>query len=93
MTRRIVAADVTRQLTCAGHTYADGAATWRAGFRTAQASPRTVRIHHDGPDEAARLNEYADHLRASGYTVTTERPAGKRPRIRVTFTAPEEPRL
>ncbi|NED73350.1 hypothetical protein G3I51_13555 [Streptomyces sp. SID9944] len=47
-------------------------------------SPRTVRIWHDGPDEQRHLDQYATVLRALGYTVTAERPKGRRPRVRVT---------
>lgn len=84
MTRRIHAFDLTRLLSKAGHTHADSGTEWVPGFRVAQASPRTSRVHHDGPDEVAHLHQYAAVLRAAGYTVTPERPARKRPRLRVT---------
>jgi hypothetical protein len=80
----LAAADIARKLTARGHTNSTAGPAWRPGHRATQASPKTVRIWHDGPDEQTHLDEYAVALRAVGYTVTVERPAGKRPRIKVT---------
>lgn len=84
MTRCIAAADLGRHLTRAGHNNSMTGPAWSPGFRVAQASPRTVRIHHDGPDEQYYLDQYAEVLRGLGYIVTAEKPAGRRPRIRAT---------
>ncbi len=86
---RIVAAEIARTLTARGHTNSLTGPTWRPGHRTTQASPKTVRIWHDGPDEPNHLDRYATALRAAGYTVTAEKPAGKRPRLRITYQADE----
>ncbi|MEU8473730.1 hypothetical protein [Streptomyces hygroscopicus] len=84
MTSRIAAADVAEHLTTAGHTNAVRRRTWSPGYRATQASPRTVRLWHDGPDEPHHLEQYAKALRAVGYTVTPEHPEGERPRLRIT---------
>ncbi|MEU9792914.1 hypothetical protein AB0E27_20190 [Streptomyces sparsogenes] len=84
MTSCIAAADVARHLTARRHTNSTTGPTWRAGFRAQQASPRTVRIWHDGPDETEHLDQYAQVLRAAGYTVTSERAKTKRPALRIT---------
>ncbi|WP_406324441.1 hypothetical protein [Streptomyces niveus] len=81
---RVFAADIARTLTARGHTNSLVGPVWRPGHRTTQASPSTVRLWHDGPDEAEHLNQYADVLQSAGCTVTTERAAGKRPSLRVT---------
>lgn len=90
MFRRIAAAEITRHLTRAGHTHSSATDTWQPGHRAQQASPTTIRIHHDGPDEADHLDRYVHTLRALGYTVTTEQRAGRRPSIRVTHRGPAE---
>ncbi|MFJ6348631.1 hypothetical protein ACIQKB_04040 [Streptomyces sp. NPDC092046] len=84
MPSRIHAIDIARELAAAGHTNSEKGHTWTPGFRVSQASPRTVRIHHDGPDEHTHLDQYATALRNLGYTVTSERPRGRRPSIRAT---------
>lgn len=84
MTRTLAAADIARILTAHHHNNATTGPTWAPGFRVQQASPRTTRIWHDGPDETEHLDQYTALLRTRGYTVTTERKAGTRPRIRVT---------
>lgn len=84
MHQRVFAADVARALTARGHTNSLTGPTWRPGHRATQASPKTARLWHDGPDEQQRLEQYASALRAAGYTVTAEHPAGKRPRLRIT---------
>lgn len=84
MTSRIHANDIAHHLTAAGHTNGDARPAWAPGFRVAQASPRTVRIHHDGPDEQHHLDQYAQTLRSLSYIVTAEKPTGRRPRIRAT---------
>lgn len=84
MTSRLPAFLVANDLAAAGHTNSTRGRSWRPGFRATQASPRTVRIWHDGPDEAQHLGQYVIVLRGLGYYVTAERPAGRRPRIRVT---------
>ncbi|MEU9400582.1 hypothetical protein [Streptomyces sp. NPDC048242] len=90
MHQRVFAAEVARALTARGHTNSITGPTWRPGHRAAQASPRTARIWHDGPDEAAHLDQYATALRTAGYTVTPERPAGKRPSLRITRQPKEQ---
>ncbi|KUF18436.1 hypothetical protein [Streptomyces silvensis] len=84
MHQRIAAAEVARQLTARRHPNALTGPTWRPGHRATQASPKTVRLWHDGPDEPDHLDQYAQALRAAGYTVTAEHPAGARPRLRIT---------
>ncbi|GAA4823967.1 hypothetical protein [Streptomyces ziwulingensis] len=84
MTSRLPAFRVADVLAAAGHTDATRGLSWRPGFRATQASPRTVRIWHDGQSEAQHLARYVATLRPLGYYVTAERPAGLRPRIRVT---------
>ncbi|MFF9002644.1 hypothetical protein ACF1GW_35525 [Streptomyces achromogenes] len=84
MTRRITAYEVVDDLAAAGHTDSTRGSAWRPGLRAYQASPRTVRIWHDGPDEGQHLIEYLKTLRTLGYYVTPERPKGKRPRLRIT---------
>lgn len=81
---RVTAAEIARTLTARCHPNALTGAEWRPGHRATQASPRTVRVWHDGPDEAARLDQYADALRKAAYTVTHERTTGKRPALRIT---------
>ncbi|WP_416975634.1 hypothetical protein [Streptomyces sp. 4F14] len=81
---RIAAAEIARTLTVQGHANSLTGAAWRPGHRATQASPRTVRLWHDGPDEADHLNRYADALRKAGYTATVERTATKRPSLRIT---------
>ncbi|MEC3995041.1 hypothetical protein VSR01_16470 [Actinacidiphila sp. DG2A-62] len=83
-TRRIRACDVAHDLTAAGHSDATRGPAWTPGHRAVQASPRTVRCWHDGPDEQAQLDLYAVALRTRGYTVTPERGKAKRPALRVT---------
>ncbi|MCQ8190174.1 hypothetical protein [Streptomyces rugosispiralis] len=84
MTSSIAAADVARHLTARRHTNFTTGPSWRPGFRATQASPRTVRIWHDGPDEAEHLDQYAQLLHAAGYTVISERAKTKRPALRIT---------
>ncbi|MFF4479484.1 hypothetical protein ACWDHW_13300 [Streptomyces melanosporofaciens] len=84
MTSRIAAAEVTRHLTARRHTNSTTGPIWRPGFRVGQASPRTVRLWHDGPDEAEHLDQYAQVLRAAGYTVISERAKTKRSALRIT---------
>ncbi|MFC7817589.1 hypothetical protein ACFUTR_23445 [Streptomyces sp. NPDC057367] len=80
----LAAVEIARKLTARGHTNSTTGPVWRPGHRATQASPTTVRIWHDGPDEHTHLDQYATALRGAGYTVTVEKPAGKRPRIKVT---------
>ncbi|MGS2592052.1 hypothetical protein [Streptomyces hebeiensis] len=84
MSRRTTAREVADAL--AGHGHADSVhrTAWTPGYRTQQASPRTVRCWHDGPDEQQHLDQYAAILRTAGYAVTPERPPGSRPRLRIT---------
>ena len=84
MHQRVFAAEIARTLTAQGHTNSLTGPAWRPGHRSTQASPRTVRLWHDGPDEQDHLDQYAAALRTAGYTVTAERPAGKRPSLRIT---------
>lgn len=84
MTSTHPASEVIRRLKAARHTHSETGPAWQPGFRAGQASPRTVRIWHDGPDEVAYLERYAETLRPHGYTVTLERRAGKRPALRIT---------
>ncbi|WP_439947208.1 hypothetical protein [Streptomyces sp. BBFR109] len=84
MTSRITAYMVGDALADAGHTDATRGPAWRRGYRAYQASPRTVRLWHDGPDEQDHLDRYAKTLRAIGYTVNSERKHRKRPALRVT---------
>ncbi|MET9099975.1 hypothetical protein [Streptomyces antibioticus] len=67
-----------------GHTDSTKGPCWRPGYRVTQASPRTVRLWHDGPDEQEHLDQYARVLRRKGYYVTVETPRGKRPAVKVT---------
>lgn len=83
-TSSIRANDIAQHLTGAHHTDATHGPAWRPGFRSTQASPRTVRLWHDGPDEQPHLDQYTATLKALGYHVTTERPRGQRPRLRIT---------
>ncbi|MEU9333169.1 hypothetical protein AB0D49_08385 [Streptomyces sp. NPDC048290] len=80
---RVVAAVIARTLTAQGHTNALTGPSWQPGHRATQASPTTARVWHDGPDETDHLDQYANALRAAGYTVTTERAAGRRPSLRI----------
>ncbi|CAM5265204.1 putative protein OS=Streptomyces fumanus OX=67302 GN=GCM10018772_05070 PE=4 SV=1 [Streptomyces fumanus] len=84
MTSCLPAYHVTADLRAAGHTDSTRGRAWRPGFRAHQASPRTVRLWHDGPDEQHHLDQYAKELRRLGYYVTAEHPSGKCPRICVT---------
>lgn len=90
MHQRIFAAEIARTLTARKHTNALTGPTWRPGHRATQASPRTVRLWHDGPDEQDHLDRYAQALQAAGYTVTTEQPAAIRPRLRITRQTKEK---
>ncbi|MFJ9037434.1 hypothetical protein ACIRF8_12705 [Streptomyces sp. NPDC102406] len=87
---RIAAAEIARTLTARRFTNALTGPIWRPGHRATQASPTTVRLWHDGPDEDAHLDQYATALRTAGYTVTAERPPGQRPRLRITQQPPKE---
>ncbi|OLZ72605.1 hypothetical protein AVW11_03875 [Streptomyces amritsarensis] len=78
------ATDVAGHLASSKHAHSEGGTTWQPGYRCRQDSPRTVRVLHDGHDEASHLAAYAEDLKARGYTVTPERPTGRRPRLRVT---------
>jgi hypothetical protein len=84
MTRCIPAYGVSTTLTRAGHTDSTRSSAWTPGHRVQQASPRTIRVWHDGPDEQLHLDQYATALRAAGFTVIPERRRGKRPTLRVT---------
>ncbi|MFI8535390.1 hypothetical protein ACIGMX_34735 [Streptomyces aquilus] len=84
MTSRLPAFRVADDLRNAGHIDSTKGPAWRPGYRVTQASPRTVRLWHDGPDEQDHLDEYARVLRRRGYYVTMEKPKGKRPRVKVT---------
>lgn len=84
MTSCLPAFLVADDLHTAGHTDSTNGRAWRPGYRVTQASPRTVRLWHDGPDEPQHLDQYARVLRRKGYYVTVETPKGKRPRIKVT---------
>ncbi|WAL93954.1 hypothetical protein [Streptomyces sp. Je 1-369] len=84
MHQRVFAAEVARALTARGHTNSLTGRAWRPGHRATQASPKTVRLWHDGPDEQNHLDRYAQALQAAGYTVTAEHPAAARPRLRIT---------
>ena len=84
MHHRVYAADIARTLTTHGHNNSLTGPTWRPGHRAQQASPSTVRLWHDGPDEADHLDQYAELLRADGCTVTAEQTTGKRPSLRIT---------
>jgi len=84
MASRITAHAIAHILAEAGYTDATTGAAWTPGYRPVQASPRTVRIWHDGPDEQDRLDRYAETLRDAGYTVIPERTARKRPSLRIT---------
>lgn len=90
MHHNITAAEIARALTARGHTNTLTGPAWRPGHRATQASPHTVRLWHDGPDETAHLDQYAGALRTAGYTVTVEQPAGKRPRLRISRHAQEQ---
>ncbi|MFD7996863.1 hypothetical protein [Streptomyces mexicanus] len=90
MHQRVIAAEIARTLTARSHTNSLSGPTWRPGHRVAQASPRTARLWHDGPDEQHHLDQYTVVLRATGYTVAAERPAGKRPSLRVTRQTKEK---
>lgn len=87
---RIRAAEIARSLTARGHTNSLTGLVWRAGHRATQASPKSVRLWHDGPDEPDHLDRYAVALRTAGYTVTVERPVGKRPSLRITHQTTEK---
>lgn len=68
MTSRVAAAEIAQHLTARHHTNATTGPAWQPGFRTVQASPYTVRLFHDGPDEVHQLDQYAPVLREKGYT-------------------------
>ncbi|GHA95335.1 hypothetical protein GCM10010330_56860 [Streptomyces tendae] len=87
---RVFASEVARKLTARGHINSTTGPAWRPGHRVSQASPKTARIWHDGPDEQAHLDQYATALRTAGYTVAAERPAGKRPSLRITHQTTEK---
>ncbi|MFG3085095.1 hypothetical protein [Streptomyces parvulus] len=87
---RIPASEIARKLTARGHNNTLTGPTWQPGHRAAQASPTTVRVWHDGPDEQAHLDEYAGILRTAGFTVTAERPSGKRPSLRISQQTKEK---
>ena len=91
MHRRIAAAEIARTLTARGHTNTLTGPAWRPGYRAPQASPKTVRLWHDGPDETEHLDRYAEVLREAGYTVTVEQSARQRPRIKITRQGEEQP--
>lgn len=91
MHHRIAATEVARGLTARRHTNSLTGPEWRPGHRATQASPTTVRIWHDGPDEQQHLDRYATALRAAGYTVTAEQSARKRPSLRVSRQTKETP--
>ncbi|MBD0743536.1 hypothetical protein [Streptomyces sp. CBMA152] len=75
MTRRIAPNAIIDHLTKAGH----------HDFHVREDSPRTCRVIHDGPDEAAHLTAYAQVLRSHGYTVTPQAATNIRPnRLKVT---------
>lgn len=82
---RVFAAEIARTLTARHHTNSLTGPAWRPGHRCTQASPKTARIWHDGPEEQHHLDQYATALQAAGYTVTAERPGGKRPSLRITL--------
>lgn len=90
MHQRVFAAEVARALTARRYPNSLTGPVWRPGHRATQASPRTVRLWHDGPDEQDHLDRYAQALQAAGYTVTAERPSGKRPRLRITRQTKEQ---
>jgi hypothetical protein len=83
MTSCLPAFLVADTLRDAGHTDSTKGLAWRPGYRVTQASPRTVRLWHDGPNEQDHLDQYARVLRCKGYYVTMEKPKGKRPRVKV----------
>lgn len=85
MTATHSAADVIRHLKAARHHHTETGPDWQPGFRAQQASPRTVRIWHDGPGEHTHLQQYLDALNGHGYHLTLERRAGKRPALRITL--------
>lgn len=87
---RVLAAEIARKLSARGHTNSLTGPTWRPGHRVTQASPKTARLWHDGPDEQLYLDQYAAALRAAGYTVGMERRRGKRPSLRVTCQLTEK---
>ncbi|MEU5624253.1 hypothetical protein [Streptomyces tendae] len=87
---RVLAAEIARTLTARGHTNSTAGPAWQPGHRATQASPKTVRLWHDGPDEQPHLDQYVTALRGAGYTVTTERRAGKRPSLRITYQDREQ---
>lgn len=90
MHQQVAAADIARTLTARGHTNSLTGPVWRPGHRATQASPRTVRLWHDGPGEPAHLDQYASALRTAGYTVAVERREGKRPSLRITHQPKEK---
>lgn len=85
MTSTIAAAQVAHDLTTGRHPNATTGPVWQPGFRAVQASPRTVRLWHDGPDELDHLKLYAGRLREKGYTVIPEKgTTRRRPALRIT---------
>ncbi|WP_405676762.1 hypothetical protein OG292_19190 [Streptomyces sp. NBC_01511] len=87
---RVFAATIARTLTTHGHTNAIAGPVWSPGHRVQQASPSTIRIWHDGPDEHDHLTAYTEVLKNAGYTVTAELTADKRPSLRVTQQTKEK---
>lgn len=59
MTSCLPAFLVADDLRDAGHTDSTTGLAWRPGYRVTQASPRTIRLWHDGPDEQQHLDQYA----------------------------------
>jgi hypothetical protein len=85
LTSTITAAEIAADLTTHHHANATTGPAWQPGYRTHQASPRTVRLWHDGPDEADHLDQYTETLRAVGYTVIPEPGTdSRRPTLRIT---------
>lgn len=85
MTSTITAAEIATELADHGHTNATAGPAWQPGYRTHQASPRTIRCWHDGPDETDHLGKYTETLRSLGYTVTPEPGTdSRRPTLRIT---------
>ncbi|MFF2383703.1 hypothetical protein [Streptomyces sp. NPDC058108] len=92
MHHNLPAIEIARALAAGTHTDATRGTAWRPGYRAVQASPATVRLWHDGPDETDHLDQYTETLRTAGYTATVERPAGKRPSLRISRQAGGGPR-
>lgn len=88
MHQRVFAAEVARALTARGHTNSLTGRAWRPGHRATQASPKTVRLWHDGPDEQNHLDRYAQALRPPD----TPSPPSTRPRPARGSGSPARPR-